>query len=104
MRVYAIRNIGASYSAPKMNTRVQKTQSYATLTEQPVSKEVSFKNKTLTMGGVCALIGAGAAFVMSGGMAAPVAIAIMGAATGTSGVILGRAIDKVEAENKSYNS
>ena len=97
MKVCAIQNYGTSYSTPVKNRRVN---SKLPTTTQPSYDTVSFKNRASKGFGICALLGAVTAIVISGGAATPLAIGVMAGATGTAGGMLGGAVDKVMQEDK----
>ena len=103
MRVNTIRNYSAGVIAPK-NLKVTKTRQ-----ELPVQTlnhdTVSFKSRASVGVGLGALFGSGLLATMTlftGGVAAPAAFGVYSAVFGTTGGLLGNALDKTADRRTEY--
>ena len=104
MRISAIRNYEPARAVSKMN----KSRNLQRVTEAPVPETkpdtVSFKAHGAAKGfGICALLGAGALTILSGGAAAPLVYGVFAGTTGVAGGVLGHLIDKTNQKNDDEN-
>lgn len=104
MKISAIQNYEPARAVSKMN----KNRNLPRVTEAPVPETkpdtVSFKAHGAAKGfGICALLGAGALTVFSGGAAAPLVYGLFAATTGAAGGILGHLVDQTNKKDDNEN-
>ena len=103
MRIYAIRNYESGRTVSKMNQKYG-TNVIRSNDAEPKQDTCSFKGGEMVKGiGIGTLLGLGAITFISGGTAAPIALGIISAATGTAGGVVGKALEDINNSSNKNN-